>query len=59
MPKTTKVKKKVSKIKAKVSKMKAKDSKLKAKSISKTKIVVKVPIKISKTYRVEKRFGKN
>ena len=43
MPKTTKIKKKVSKIKAKVLKPKAK-------SISKTKIVAKAPIKISKTY---------
>ena len=43
MPKTTKVKKKVSKSKAKVTKPKAK-------AVSKTKVVVKAPIKISKTY---------
>ena len=50
MPKTTKVKKKVSKVKAKVSKVKAKAVKVKAKTASKPKIVVKAPIKISKTY---------
>ena len=50
MPKTTKVKKKVSKVKAKVSKVKAKVNKVKAKTVSKPKIVVKAPIKISKTY---------
>ena len=43
MPKTTKVKKKVSKSKPKVTKPKAK-------TVSKTKVVVKAPIKISKTY---------
>ena len=43
MPKTTKVKKKVSKSKAKVTKPKAK-------TVNKTKVVVKAPIKISKTY---------
>ena len=43
MPKTTKVKKKVSKSKAKVTKPKTK-------AVSKTKVVVKAPIKISKTY---------
>ena len=43
MPKTTKVKKKVSKSKAKVTKPKAK-------AVSKTKVVAKAPIKISKTY---------
>ena len=43
MPKTTKVKKKVSKIKAKVAKPKSK-------AVSKTKVVVKAPITISKTY---------
>ena len=50
MPKTTKVKKKVSKVKAKVSKVKAKAVKVKAKTVSKTKVVAKAPIKISKTY---------
>ena len=50
MPKTTKVKKKVSKSKAKVAKPQAKVTKPKAKAISKTKVVIKVPIKISKTY---------
>ena len=43
MPKTTKVKKKNSKSKAKVTKPKAK-------AVSKTKVVAKAPIKISKTY---------
>ena len=43
MPKTTKVKKKVSKTKAKVTKPKVKTA-------SKTKVAVKAPIKISKTY---------
>ena len=43
MPKTTKVKKKVSKSKAKVTKPKAK-------AVSKTQVVAKAPIKISKTY---------
>ena len=43
MPKTTKVKKKVSKSKAKVTKPKAK-------AVSKTKVVAKATIKISKTY---------
>ena len=43
MPKTTKVKKKVSKSKAKVSKPKSK-------ATNKTKVIVKAPIKISKTY---------
>ena len=43
MPKTTKVKKKVSKTKAKVTKPKVKPA-------SKTKVAVKAPIKISKTY---------
>ena len=50
MPKTTKVKKKVSKSKAKVTKPKAKVTKPKAKAISKTRIVTKAPIKISKNY---------
>ena len=50
MPKTTKVKKKVSKVKAKVSKVKTKAVKVKAKTVSKTKVVAKAPIKISKTY---------
>ena len=57
MPKTTKVKAKVSKVKAKVSKVKAKVSKVKAKvskvkakTLSKPKVVVKAPIKISNTY---------
>ena len=50
MAKTTKVKKKVSKVKAKVSKVKTKVIKAKAKTTSKPKVVVKVPIKISKTY---------
>ena len=50
MPKTTKVKKKVSKVKAKVSKVKAKVIKVKAKTVGKPKVVVKAPIKISKTY---------
>ena len=50
MPKTNKVKKKVSKSKAKVSKSKAKVTKPKAKAVSKTKVVAKAPIKISKTY---------
>ena len=43
MPKTTKVKKKVSKPKTKVIKPKTK-------TVAKPKVVVKVPIKISKTY---------
>ena len=50
MPKTTKVKKKISKSKAKVSKSKAKVSKSKVKAVSKTKVIAKAPIKISKTY---------
>ena len=43
MPKTTKAKKKVTKPKAKV-------TKTKAKTVSKPKVVVKAPIKISKNY---------
>ena len=43
MPKTTKAKKKVTKPKAKV-------TKIKAKTVSKPKVVVKAPIKISKNY---------
>jgi DnaK suppressor protein len=43
MPKTSKVKKKVSKLKTKV-------PKAKTKTVSKTKVAVKNPIKISKTY---------
>ena len=43
MPKTSKVKKKVSKLKTKV-------PKAKTKTVSKTKLAVKNPIKISKTY---------
>ena len=50
MPKTTKVKKKVTKSKTKVTKPKAKVTKPKAKAVSKTKVVAKAPIKISKTY---------
>ena len=48
MPKTTKVKKKVSKSKAKVTKPKSKA--VKAKVVNKIKVIVKAPIKISKTY---------
>ena len=57
MSKTTKVKKKVSKqktkvtkAKSKVTKAKSKVTKPKSKAVSKTKVSVKAPIKISKTY---------
>ena len=50
MPKTTKVKKKVVKPKTKVVKPKTKVVKPKTKTVTKPKVVVKVPIKISKTY---------
>ena len=57
MSKTTKVKKKISKqktkvtkAKSKVTKAKSKVTKPKSKAVSKTKVSVKAPIKISKTY---------